>query len=202
MSPYGVGIKPRGESCDDREKRVAHPKEEICYYFHDKVGWLRLHATDKGVSELTFVPQPHSDHAQPPSPVMKQLIRELDVYFSGAPVRFLTPVDISWGSPFLPRSMARIADCALWKNDFLWRSCGYDRKARRCAGCGPGSGQESCANYHPMPPGHQIRRRLGRLRAGRRIEAKAARSRTLRSRDCHGRYERPEEVLIFFCPEE
>ncbi|MGC8908483.1 MAG: methylated-DNA--[protein]-cysteine S-methyltransferase [Desulfomonilaceae bacterium] len=79
---------------------MAHPKEEICYYFHDKVGWLRLHATDKGVSELTFVPQPDSDHAQPSSPVMKQLIRELDAYFSGAPLRFLTPVDVSWGSPF------------------------------------------------------------------------------------------------------
>jgi methylated-DNA-[protein]-cysteine S-methyltransferase len=79
---------------------VAHTRGEIYHYFHSRVGWLRLHATEKGVSELTFVPHPETDHAKPSSAVMKRFVHELDVYFSGAPVRFLTPVDISAGSHF------------------------------------------------------------------------------------------------------
>lgn len=74
--------------------------DETAYYFHDRVGWLKLTTTNKGVSEIAFV----LDAPRRPRPrfsrIMGRLIDELNIYFSGQSMSFLTPVDITSGSLF------------------------------------------------------------------------------------------------------
>lgn len=74
--------------------------DEIAYYFHDRVGWLKLTTTNKGVSDIAFV----FDAPRRPrlrfSRIMGKLIDELNIYFSGQSMNFLTPVDITMGSLF------------------------------------------------------------------------------------------------------
>lgn len=79
---------------------MKHAKEESYHYFNRRVGWLRLQATEKGVREVTFALEPRTLTKRQLSPLWQGLVSELDMYFSGRPIRFFTPLDISCASPF------------------------------------------------------------------------------------------------------
>lgn len=72
----------------------------VSYYRNGHVGWLELKVSPLGVVGVTFAdlppPEPHSQA----SPVMDQLISELDLYFSGALKRFSVALDVHTGTAF------------------------------------------------------------------------------------------------------
>ncbi len=74
--------------------------DEVHYYYSDRVGWLRLEATKRGVSKVSFVTDAEGWSKVPLSPVMVKLTNELDAYFAGAQLCFSTPIDVTAGSLF------------------------------------------------------------------------------------------------------
>lgn len=76
--------------------------QDVCvsYYKSGFVGWLELKVSPLGVVGLTFAGVPPSESRSQASPLMDQLISELDLYFSGALKRFSVPLDIQAGTAF------------------------------------------------------------------------------------------------------
>lgn len=79
--------------------------QELCvhHYLARHVGWLELSVTDRGVRSIRFTSPPDSVGVPPDHPVMKQLVGELDRYFSGRPTTFTVPLDPESGTPFQKR---------------------------------------------------------------------------------------------------
>lgn len=64
------------------------------------MGWLKLLGTEKGISNVTFVPSPCNPQKHRLSTVMARVVHELDAYFSGERIRFFTPLDLSTSLAF------------------------------------------------------------------------------------------------------
>lgn len=79
--------------------------QELCkhHYLARDVGWLELTVTEKGVRSIKFGSPPDRAEGCPDHPVMKQLVAELDKYFSGLPTTFSVPLDPAIGTIFQKR---------------------------------------------------------------------------------------------------
>lgn len=82
--------------------------EPVQYYYSNAVGWLELRVSSQGVRSVSFVPGPPTDSTLWTNPVMDQLIRELDQYFSLKSKVFSVPLDPSAGTAFHRRVWAEL----------------------------------------------------------------------------------------------
>lgn len=74
--------------------------ETVHYYHADAVGWLELRVSPAGVRSISFVSGPSARVNHEKTPIMDELIRELDLYFSGSSTRFSVPLDPATGTAY------------------------------------------------------------------------------------------------------
>jgi methylated-DNA-[protein]-cysteine S-methyltransferase len=76
-------------------------QQEFVHHYHSpKVGSLELRCSDRGVRSITFIPRPSRAASSPDHPVLRELVKELDLYFSGELKTFSVPLDPPSGTEF------------------------------------------------------------------------------------------------------
>jgi methylated-DNA-[protein]-cysteine S-methyltransferase len=71
-----------------------------CHYYDKKIGWLKLVATNQGLTDISFVDPPRNSPKALDSEILRNVIEEFDNYFQGKSSNFLTPIKFTIGTPF------------------------------------------------------------------------------------------------------
>ena len=72
----------------------------IYHYFSDKVGWLELQASERGVQSVSYIDKLPSVRLTKSNTILESLVNELDEYFAGKSKRFTVPLDPQMGTDF------------------------------------------------------------------------------------------------------
>ncbi len=79
------------------------PQEFVRHYDSRKVGLLELRASDRGVRSISFISRASQAASSPDHPMLRKLVKELDLYFSGKLKTFSVPLDPPSGTEFQRR---------------------------------------------------------------------------------------------------
>lgn len=77
--------------------------EVVHHYQSRDVGWLELRTSPKGVTSISYAGSVAAKQGKPSDPIMKQLVEELERYFSGNLKAFSVPLDPPEATPFFHR---------------------------------------------------------------------------------------------------
>jgi methylated-DNA-[protein]-cysteine S-methyltransferase len=78
-------------------------QEFVHYHNSPIVGLLELRCSDRGVRSISFISRPAHAASSPDHPILRRLVEELDLYFSGKLKNFSVPLDPPSGTAFQHR---------------------------------------------------------------------------------------------------
>ncbi len=76
------------------------PQGVTSHYYNKVVGWLKIVATDLGISEIAYTKAPLERLESPSHPFLESLFIELNNYFGGKSHVFTTPIHFTSGTSF------------------------------------------------------------------------------------------------------
>lgn len=77
-----------------------NPEISSCLYYNELVGWLKISATDEGITEIEFTDVPSQPSQSASATILKDLITQLDNYFQGVCPTFDIPIHFNQGTTF------------------------------------------------------------------------------------------------------
>lgn len=107
--------------------------EFVQHYMNSLIGWMELRVSQAGVRSISFVEEPKFPLVADQSRIMKQLVEELDGYFTGSLTVFAVPLEDQPGTVFqrsVWEQLRAIPYGALWSYAQLAAAVGKPRAAR------------------------------------------------------------------------
>ncbi|MCX5872594.1 MAG: methylated-DNA--[protein]-cysteine S-methyltransferase [Deltaproteobacteria bacterium] len=134
--------------------------QSSCHYYNKKIGWLKLIATNQGLTDIAFVEPPRDSPKTTDSEILKNVIEEFDHYFQGKSSNFLTPIEFTTGTSFERKVWMELMKIPLGETRSYGQIATAVGNAQACRAVGSANGK------NPVPiivPCHRVIRSDGTL---------------------------------------